>query len=163
MSPLIFDDGIIDRLTAELATHSKNTGSWCQMNKNNCFSFKTWAFPGNYFSIVERSLDLGWIRQERWIMRQDAIYGEYIKSVCRAWEARRPDEIWCLRKAHWHMIPKTQGRCQERTTTYRDSLSKDQILSSAGIFVTYFCNALILNMSVLVSRSSSWVICYRTH
>lgn len=56
-------------------------------------------------------------------------------------------EIWCPMSAHSYMSQRKQGRCQEGTAVYKDSLSKDQMLNTYDISVTSLHYGLILNLS----------------
>lgn len=54
---------------------------------------------------------------------------------------------------------KKNRRYQEGTAIYRDSLSKDQVLGTHDIFVTFLHCGLILNLSALLARDSlQWLI-----
>lgn len=56
------------------------------------------------------------------------------------------------------MIQKKHRRCQEGTAIYRAGLTKDQILSTHDILVTSLHYDLILNLSALLVRDSSYTI-----
>lgn len=93
-------------------------------------------------------------------LQDKVLFMENIRSKCvERWEeAGWLVEIWCPMRAHWYMIQRKHRRCQEGTTIYRAGLTKDQILSTHDILVTSLHYGLILNLSALLVRDSSYTI-----